>query len=213
MIRTIILDFDGTIGDTRALIVRTMRQTLAALGLPPQPDSHCAATIGLPLRQGFATLMPMDEATAARCEATYREIFARNNAGYRVPLFPHVTETMAALHAAGLTLAIASSRSRQSLTAFLRDMGLEDCVACVVAANDVEHAKPAPDMVLKILHETGGTASEAIVVGDTRYDIAMGRRAGTLTCAVSYGNGQPEELADADYHIDDFGELSNIVGI
>lgn len=88
MINTVILDFDGTIGDTCSLIVRTMQQTLDAVGLPMQSDAQCAAMIGLPLRQCFSQLMPMDDVTAARCESTYREIFARNNADYKVQVFP-----------------------------------------------------------------------------------------------------------------------------
>ncbi len=212
MIKTVILDFDGTIGDTCGLIVATMQQTLDALGLPQRSAGECAATIGLPLRQCFATLLPNDGEAAERCEAKYRELFARNNANYRVPVFPHVVETIKLLHGKGLTIAIASSRSRQSLTAFLKDMQLESYVSAVVASNDVEHGKPAPDMILKILETTGCKAAEAIMVGDTAFDIAMGRSARTHTCAVTYGNGKPDELALADHRIDDFAKLADIVG-
>lgn len=211
MIKTVILDFDGTIGDTCSLIVKTMQQTLCAVGLPEHTDAQCAAMIGLPLRRCFSELMPMDDDTAARCESTYRELFARNNAEYKVPVFPNVVETIKHLSAEGLTVTIASSRSRHSLLAFLSDMKLDSYVRCVVAANDVEQAKPAPDMIIKILNETGGNADETIMVGDTRYDIDMGRAAGTVTCAVTYGNGKPEELACADYRIDDFARLADII--
>jgi len=50
-------------------------------------------------------------------------------------------------------------------------------------------------------------AEESIVVGDTAYDIQMGKNAGTWTCGVTYGNGSRESLADADWVIDDFSEL------
>ena len=55
--------------------------------------------------------------------------------------------------------------------------------------------------------------SEALVVGDTAYDIEMGKRAGVRTCGVTYGNGTRAELAraGADFLIDDFGELLDIV--
>lgn len=211
MINTVILDFDGTIGDTCGLIVRTMQQTLDAVGLPMQSDAQCAAMIGLPLRQCFSQLMPMDDVTAARCESTYREIFARNNADYKVQVFPNVVETIKQLHNSGMKICIASSRSRHSLLAFLDDMALDGYVEIVVAANDVEHPKPAPDMIIRILGETGSRADEAIMVGDTRYDIDMGRAAGAVTCAVTYGNGQIEELGEADYRISDFSQLAGII--
>jgi phosphoglycolate phosphatase len=52
---------------------------------------------------------------------------------------------------------------------------------------------------------------EAIVVGDTSYDIQMGRNAGTSTCGVTYGNGSKESLSDAEWVIDDFGGLLKIL--
>ena len=61
---TVILDFDGTIADTRSLIVKTMQQTIAKLGLLARTDDQCAEMIGLPLRQSFTALIPMDDATA-----------------------------------------------------------------------------------------------------------------------------------------------------
>ena len=211
MIKTVILDFDGTIGDTCSLIVKTMQQTLSALALPVSTAEKCAATIGLPLRQCFVHLLGNDSETATRCEAKYRELFAINNANYRVHVFPHVVETIKLLHAEGTEISIASSRSHQSLQAFLADMKLENYIKCVVAANDVEHAKPAPDMIMQILKDTGGNAHEAIMVGDTRFDIDMGYNAGTLTCAVTYGNGKRSDFNRADYIIDDFAQLADIV--
>lgn len=208
---TVILDFDGTIADTRALIVKTMRQTIDALGLPGRTEEQCAAMIGLPLRRTFTDLILMTAAEGERCELTYRELFDRNNVPGAVPMFPGVRETIEELYARGLTLAIASSRGRGSLLGFLDDMRLERYIACVVSASDVERAKPAPDMVYEVLRHTGGVPGDALVVGDTVYDIDMGRGAGTLTCGVTYGNGTRESLSHADFVIDDFRRLTEII--
>lgn len=210
--KTIIIDFDGTMGDTRSFIVKTMQQTIAALGLPSRSDDQCASMIGLPLRETFTKLIPMSEAMGDLCDATYTRLFKKNNAPGAVPAFPHVVNTLAKLHSHGHVLAVASSRRRQSLLDYMREMGIERYISCVVSVSDVERAKPAPDMVIKILEQTGGAASDALVVGDTRFDIEMGRRAGTKTCGVTYGNGSLEELAVADYVIDDFARLMDIAG-
>ena len=69
------------------------------------------------------------------------------------------------------------------------------------------HAKPAPDMVYKVLETLHGKKEEALMVGDMQYDIDMGRNAGIKTCGVTYGNGTREELMNADYVIDDFADL------
>ena len=211
--KLIILDFDGTLADTRGLIVKTMQQTLEALGLESRTDDQCAAMIGLPLKQAFTDLIPMTDEMGERCVETYRRIFNENNALYVIPTFPHVIETLHLLHEQGYTLTIASSRSNRSLMEFVNDMHLNEIIPYVLGAEDVTRAKPHPEPVLKTLEDYGCKAEDALVVGDTWYDIEMGRQAGVRTCGVTYGNGTREELVDAgaDFLIDDFGELVSIL--
>ena len=208
-IKLIILDFDGTLADTRGLIVKTMQQTLEALGLESRTDEQCASMIGLPLKQAFTDLIPMSDEMGGQCVETYRKIFNENNALYVIPTFPHVMETLYKLHEQGYILTIASSRSNRSLREFVNDMDLNDVIPYVLGAEDVTRAKPHPDPVLQTLETFGCKAEDALVVGDTWYDIEMGKRAGVKTCGVTYGNGTREELmqAGADYLVDDFGAL------
>ena len=212
--KLIILDFDGTLADTRGLIVKTMQQTLDALGLESRADDQCAAMIGLPLKQAFTDLLPMTDEMGEQCVETYRRIFNANNALYIIPTFPNVLETLHQLHEQGYTLTIASSRSNRSLMEFVNDMHLNEVIPYVLGAEDVIRAKPHPDPVLQTLETFGCKPEDALVVGDTWYDIEMGRRAGVRTCGVTYGNGSREELmrAGADYLIDDFGELMKLAG-
>ena len=209
--KLIILDFDGTLADTRSLIVKTMQQTLLALGLEFRTDDQCTAMIGLPLKQAFTNLMPLTGEMGERCAETYRRIFNENNAVYTVPAFPNVLETLHRLSEKGYILTIASSRSHRSLMEFVEDMHLNEVIPYVLGADDVTQAKPHPEPVLKTLEAFGCKPEDAIVVGDTWYDIEMGRRAGVRTCGVTYGNGTRQELTDAgaDWLIDDFGELNN----
>ena len=208
-IKLIILDFDGTLADTRGLIVKTMQQTLKALGLESRTDEQCASMIGLPLKQAFTDLIPMSDEMGGQCVETYRRIFNENNALYVIPTFPHVMETLYKLHEQGYILTIASSRSNRSLREFVNDMHLNDVIPYVLGAEDVTRAKPHPDPVLQTLENFHCTPDEAMVIGDTWYDIEMGKRAGVRTCGVTYGNGTREELikAGADYLLDDFGAL------
>lgn len=93
----------------------------------------------------------------------------------------------------------------------MHQMQLEDIFSSIVAGDDVEHAKPAPDMVFKALKEMKGTADETLVVGDMNFDVDMAHHAGCKACAVTYGNGTREQLASAEWIIDDFAELLEIV--
>ena len=211
--KCLILDFDGTLGDTKALIVKTMQQTINELSLPSRTDAECAAMIGLPLKQTFTDMIPMSDEMGDKCAEVYRRLFDINNVKGIVSMFPHVAETISAVHDKGVTVTIASSRLIDSLKVFLEDMNLKKYISYVVRADDVENATPAPDMVLKTLKALGYNNNEAIVVGDTRFDILMARNAGVKSIGVTYGNGKPSELRDAgaDYIIDDFSDVLNIL--
>lgn len=208
----IVFDFDGTIGDSQALIVKTLQDTMRQCHLEVKSDEACASTIGLRLDEAFVALFGMSAEEGMVCANTYRDIFEENKQHLIVQPFPHVLETIHALHRQGYSLAIASSRGSDSLLGYVRQMQIEDCISSIVAGDMVEHAKPAPDMVLKALAELGGTPEETLVVGDMTYDVDMAHNAGAKACAVTYGNGTREELAAAEYIIDDFAELLQIVG-
>ena len=213
MIRLIILDFDGTLGDTRGNILLTMTQTLAQLDYPAQDEETIAATIGVPLEKGFEQMLPgIGPDEVALCAKTYRDIFQKNRKQMVPQLFPHVKETLAALQEAGYVLTIASSRSYGSLKEFLSEMGIEPYISYVLGANSVTHAKPHPEPVLKTMEDLGYKADETLVVGDMPVDILMGKGAGAHTCGVTYGNASRAALAaaGADVIIDDFSQLLTI---
>lgn len=213
MKKLIILDFDGTIADTRPVILNTFHRTLDAMHLPQHTDDEIAATIGLPLLKAFPVLEPMDEEMAALCTATYRRIFEDVNAEIGVPMFPHVADTLRQLHNQGCTLSIATSRGYKSVVDFIKGFHLDDIITFIIAAEDVKHAKPDAEPVIKTLKHYSMKAEDAVVIGDTHFDILMGRNAGCATIGVSYGNGSRESLieAGADMVVDDFAEIANLV--
>ena len=207
--KIVILDFDGTLGDSQALITRTMKTTLKQLGLPERTTEECAKTIGLPLKECFKALQNMTEEQAEACAYLYHKLLLENNVPGAVPAFPGVVETIKQLHNEGLIVTIASSRGHQSLVAFVQELHLEPYIRLILGADDVENAKPNAEPVLNTLHHFRLQPAEALVVGDTIFDIQMGRNAGAKTCGVTYGNGKREDLeaAFADYIIDNFAEI------
>lgn len=209
----LIFDFDGTIADTREMIVRTFRMTMAELGMRMASPEECAATIGLPLEEGFMALFPeIGREGGERCAATYRRIFEENKKELSPALFPGVRETLRELKGRGHTLTIASSRHREGTSSFLSGYGLLDLFSLVLGAGDVRKAKPDPEPVLKTLDLLGFQASDALVIGDMPFDILMGKRAGADTCGVTYGNATKEDLraAGAVCVIDSFKDLLGI---
>ena len=209
--KIVILDFDGTLGDTTALIVRTTQAAIKELGLPARSDEQCASMIGLRLVEIPPVLFPECEVDCDLYAQTYRRYFNEFNTSGAVILYPNVIETLEALKAKGMTLTIASSRSNATLIRYVEDLGLSSVISYVVGANDVKQGKPDPEAVNKILAEFDFKAEEAIVVGDTVFDVQMGINAGTRTCGVTYGNGSRESLSEADWLIDDFSKLTDII--
>ncbi|MBE6232675.1 MAG: HAD family hydrolase [Bacteroidales bacterium] len=210
-IRMVILDFDGTLADTAAVIIRTMQATISELGLPSRTDEQCAAMIGLRLVEIPPVLFPECSIDADIYARTYRRLFHEYDTEDAVKIYPAVAETLKTLKSKGIILTIASSRSHASLAEYVERLGLSSFISHILGADDVDKGKPDPEPVNRILERFGISPEETMVVGDTSFDIMMGRNAGTRTCGVTYGNGSMESLNDADRLIDDFGKLHDII--
>ena len=216
MIRDIIFDFDGTLADTSEGIVRCTQATLKEMGLPASTPARIRPTIGLPLGQCFelGTDTPPERIDEA-C-LTYRRLFNE----IAIPcttLFDGVAPTLAALHAQGLRLAVCTSRSSESLQELLRVHGVGAFFSAHTSNDDVlqqrARPKPAPDLTLLLLERLGARAEETLVVGDTVFDLEMGRGALCRTCGVTYGNQDRAQLLTAapDWLIDRFADLPGIL--
>ena len=210
--KAIFFDFDGTLADTAPGIICTMQETFKAMQLPLPTEEEIRQTIGMPLVQAIKVLGHFDDEGAERGTAFYRKLyyeFEINNIG----IFPGVEETIKVLAGLGIRMAICTSRNRDSLETILGRYGLLSYFETSVTNSDHLAPKPAPDMVNVLLSRMNLTKEEALVVGDTTFDIEMGNRAGCRTIAVKYGNHTPEQLQQAHptWIIDQFPELKDLV--
>ena len=211
-IKLIILDFDGTLGDTADLIIRTMQATIKELGLPSRTDKECGDMIGLRLIEIPHVLFPECGDISELYASTYRRLFHEFNTDGAVTLYPNVMETLMEMKRRGKTLTIASSRSHASLAEYIENLGLSDIISYILGADDVKEGKPNPEAIFNTLERFDFDTAEALMIGDTVFDINMGINAGVKTCGVTYGNGSRESLSDADWVIDDFGSLLELIG-
>lgn len=215
MIKLIVFDFDGTLADTRELILRTNQEVQRRMHYPVCDAETIMATVGFPLQECILTMYPnLPRETLPEWIAVYREVFDSLKGKIVPTLFPGVRETLAELCRQGRICAVASSRGSVSLNAFLREMGIAPYISYVLGAEDVSLAKPNPEPVLKTLRDLSFSAAETLVVGDMPVDIKMGAGAKALTCGVSYGNSDRSSLqsAGADYIIDHFPDLLPLLG-
>lgn len=204
-----IFDFDGTLGDSRGLIVRTMMDTFEQLDIAKPTVEACIETIGLPLADCFIVSAHLSDEEGEKCAEAYRKIFRRNNVKGAVKPFEGVISTLNTLHEQGKILAVASSRGHESLDGLVDDFGITNLFTHIIGADDVVNAKPNPEPVNKILSSLSVSPKDTVVIGDAPYDILMGKNAGATALGVTYGNSKREELqeAGADFLIDNFADL------
>lgn len=207
-IKAILFDFDGTLVDSAPGIVKTMEQTFLAMGVSVPSEAEMRATIGLPLRQALQQLAGLTDEDAAKAVEVYRKLFRVYEVNY-VTIFPEVIETLNKLHDQGIRMAIVTSRDEESLKLIADKRGLSALFETYVTGADGFRPKPAPDMVLALLDRMHLSADEALVVGDTTFDIEMGNSAHCRTVAVTYGNHSREKLeaVKPTYIINSFNEL------
>lgn len=209
----IIFDFDGTLADTNAGIVATFKKTMEILGIPSPTESEITATIGLPLKQNFLTAVKgMSDEMADECARTYRSIFDET-AIPTIKAFPGVKETLTSLHERGIRMVIATSRSHRSLKLISDNLGISRYFCDAYCAEDVRNHKPAPDIVNLILKNHNITPDDALVVGDTTFDLMMGQAAGCKVCGVTWGNHTEEMLrqVNPDYIIQNISDLIGLL--
>ena len=206
----IIFDFDGTLADTQRGIVATAQEVLRRMGREAADERALAATIGLPLWENFTRGAGLSAVEADRAVTIYREIF-ETFAIPAITVFPGVEEVLATLAARGVPMAVASSRGQHSLEGLMHHLGLDRYIplSFVFGVETAARPKPAPDILYVILGKLGAKPEETLVVGDTTFDIEMGRAAGCYTCGVSYGNQSADQLAGAapNYLLDDLRKL------
>jgi phosphoglycolate phosphatase len=209
-IEAVIFDFDGTLADTREAVVSTVEQTLDQLCLTRLSRTTISELMGLPLIETFR-VAGVPETSLHDAVHFYRGRFFDN--AERIALFAQVGSALRAIAEAGLPMAIASSRGRASLLTLLARLGIDGLFCAVLGDEDAVRKKPAPDLVLALAQCMNVAPSQLLVVGDTVYDIEMGRAAGAHTCAVTHGSHDAERLRSAQptWLVDSFEALQSLV--
>ena len=206
--KLVIFDVDGTLIDSQVMIVGAMAAAYGEEGLDCPDRAAVLSIVGLSLPVAMARLSP--ELPAARIErlvAAYKRDFAAQRVQETAPLYPGARAAVQALGARDdILLGIATGKSRRGLDHVLEAHRLSGWFITRQVADD-HPSKPHPSMLLAALAETG--AAQAVMLGDTSYDMDMARNAGLLGLGVAWGYHPPELLtgAGAVAVLRDFAEL------
>jgi phosphoglycolate phosphatase len=203
-----IFDWDGTILDSTDKIARCMQQAVEKHQLPAISDSRAKSIIGLGLSEAVRELFPsIDEALIPEVCKSYSAFFVEAD---RVPcpFFPNVEAVLDELRAKGHLLAVATGKSRRGLDRVLSNLNMQtffDASRCA----DETASKPNPLMLLQLLDQLNCSPADAVMIGDTDFDLNMANNAAIKSIAVQYGAHDVERLqvCRPEIFIDDFSEL------
>lgn len=193
MLAGVLFDFDGTLVDTSELIIKSFQHVLLPyLDRVVQPE-EVYPYFGMTLREGLGAFKPdkLEEMIAE-----YRR-FSNERFQDLVYLCPGVKEGLEKLQAAGIKLAVVTSRVRQTTLYGLRLFGLEAFFPVVVTMDDVSSHKPRPEPVLKGIELLQLAPGEAVMIGDSPHDILAARAAGVTSVAAGWSKIPRERLLAA----------------
>ena len=193
--KLIVFDWDGTLMDSADHIVNCLQRAITELSLEPKTDDELKNIIGLGLREALFALYPQatDEELTALVDRYRKHFFDQNTAPSE--LFTGARELVKELQTKDYFLAVATGKGRNGLDKVLKETGMGEYFPITRCA-DESHSKPHPQMMLDIIDYYGIEANEAIMVGDTEYDLQMANNAAAHSVAVSYGVHEKKRLLD-----------------
>ena len=217
-LRLAVFDVDGTLVDSQHHINSAMQQAYAIQGLDCPPLEQVRGIIGLSLPLAMRKLSPdLDDAQYGALVESYKATFKSkreaDGENDSPPLYPGIRKLLDVLAQDDeLMLGVATGKSRRGLDAMLKGHDLGRAFVTLQVA-DNHPSKPHPSMLLAALSESGVTAECAVMIGDTTFDMEMGRAAGMRSIGVSWGYHTVDQLygAGASHIVDDTLELHTLL--
>ena len=193
--KLVIFDWDGTLFDSTGIIGHALQQSCAAINQPIPSLKDAQKVIGL----GFTEAI---EVLVGPLSATQTEVFMQS---YRrhyfsgeeiVTLFEGITSLLDGLRTQNKLTAVATGKSRAGLNRVLQHAALKNRFDATGTADETA-SKPHPQMLFELLEELEVHADEAIMIGDTTYDVDMAHEAGMTAIGVTYGAHDADTLASS----------------
>lgn len=209
-----IFDFDGTIADTKASIVSSFQRSLTLHNLSPINDNEIIETIGEPLIEMYRLLIPQDSGiNHDLLVTTFRKIYAQESSK-TITAFKGMKELLEQLYTKGLKTTIASNKKSDLIRKNSNTLNILKYFSLIIGVDDVINPKPDPEMVNITLNRLEIVKRESVlVIGDSSFDIEMGKAAHVDTCAVTWGAHIKSQLLTSNptYLIENVSDLHTFI--
>lgn len=191
--KLLVFDWDGTLIDSEARIIESMHIASERGGLDAADDDDIRNVIGLELNQAIRQLYgDLASDLIEQVADVYREHYVYQSE-ITTPLFLGVLETLTHLQGQGYEMAVATGKGRRGLDSAMEESGLQSYFTTTRCADETR-SKPHPQMLKEILLELNLKPSDAVMIGDTHYDMNMAQAANIAAVAVSYGVQKKQSL-------------------
>lgn len=200
-IKAILIDLDGTLADSAPDLTAALNVSLDNMGLPAYTLEKTRHWIGNGLNQLLNRAITNDfdgqaddnQLTEAR-EGFFKAYTELN--GAETKLYPGVRDALVRFNQEGILVACVTNKSRRFTLQLLDKLHILELFDFVIAGDDVEQKKPAPDSINKVLEQFNIFADECLMIGDSDNDVYAGNRAQVDVLAVSYGYAQGVDLTE-----------------
>ena len=209
----VLFDLDGTLTDSAPGITSSLARMFATLGKPVPSPAQLLEYVGPPLLDSLEAFGGMTEAAAREALAVYRADYAAHGA-LDSAVFPGIRGLLERLHAAGIPLALATSKPEIQATRILEHFGLAKYFDVITGATEDESRSAKADVVeeaLRRLGERGVDLGHTVMVGDRQYDVEGAGAHGLPTILVEWGYGSPAEAAGAIAVVHSADQLSSLL--
>jgi phosphoglycolate phosphatase len=203
------IDLDGTLTDSRPGVLRCFQHALEELGANVPGESILTRYIGaaLPIRDCFAELLETTDAgRVGRAVAAYRRRFEPIGM-FENQLYPGVEDALSMLRATGAGLHVVTAKPAVYARGIIRHLRIDGHFASVVGPGLDEREFTKADLIRHAISANEVPPSDAIGIGDRAADVIGARENGIRSIGVSWGYGDREELAQADYVVDSWRDL------
>lgn len=190
---TVIFDMDGTLIDSDAGVLGSMRYALDTMGLPLPPQAEWRKFLGPPLRFSFKTVAGVDDSQLDEAVRIYREYY-RKHGVFQVELYPGMEQLLRDLHQAGAKVCLATSKVAAMAERILENLKLTDLFTYAVGSDEKETDSSKTAKIARVLAHTGTPAERAVMIGDTKFDAEGARGNDMPFIGVLFGYGSRQEM-------------------
>ncbi len=206
-----VFDVDGTLVDSRAILMQTADAAFTALGLTPPSYDQLRQIVGLSLHEGLAQLAPdltpeQVQALIEHYKVTFQALHRQPD--FVEPLYDGAAALLERLRAEGWLIAMATGKSRRGVNTIIAMHRWADLFDSTHCADDGP-GKPHPAMLIEAMRALNASPEDTVMIGDTAHDLRMAQAAGVRAVGVSWGFHTRAELEACrpDYIADTFAEL------